>query len=235
MEEPKYQFDVFLSYSRKDEEFGKRLEEALESYTLPKAVSARALSRKRLNVFRDKKDLVPTDSDYYKSIEGYLKLSRYLIVVCSPNARSSEYVNQEIRTYLQSHEANQVIAVLLSGKPNNDTKAPPEDYAFPQALCDSMAMPLAVEFTDFVRAPGRLNKRRFTIHGIRCCLKSSAPSELKLSVSTRRDRPDGSPSLRRSHWRLSQFFPSHWYSQSFRANRPPVNAIMLNNCCTSQT
>ena len=116
MEEPKYQFDVFLSYSRKDEEFGKRLEEALESYTLPKAVSARALSTKRLNVFRDKKDLVPTDSDYYKSIEGYLKLSRYLIVVCSPNARSSEYVNQEIRTYLQSHEANQVIAVLLSGK-----------------------------------------------------------------------------------------------------------------------
>jgi WD40 repeat protein len=161
MEEPKYQFDVFLSYSRKDEEFGKRLEEALESYTLPKAVSARALSTKRLNVFRDKKDLVPTDSDYYKSIEGYLKLSRYLIVVCSPNARSSEYVNQEIRAYLQSHKANQIIAVLLSGKPNNDTEARPEDYAFPQALCDAMAMPLAVAFTDFERAPGRLNKGRF--------------------------------------------------------------------------
>src|ERR1700752_23162 len=161
MEQPTYQFDVFLRYSRKDEEFGKRLEDALETYTLPKAVQARSISKKRLNVFRDKKDLVPSDSDYYKTIEGYLKRSQYLIVICSPNARNSEYVNQEIKTYLQSHQANQLIAVLLSGKPNNDMTARPEEYAFPQALCDAMAMPLAVEFTDFTRAPGKLNKGRF--------------------------------------------------------------------------
>ena len=161
MDQSDYQFDIFLSYSRKDEEFGKRLEEALETYNLPKGVNPRSISRKRLNVFRDKKDLVPSDSDYYKSIEGYLRRSRYLLVICSPNARSSEYVNQEIQTYLQSHEANYVIPVLLSGKPNNDSKAKPEEYAFPQALCDVLAMPLAVEFTEFVRAPGKLNKGRF--------------------------------------------------------------------------
>src|SRR5262245_13766794 len=32
------QFDVFLSYSRKDEEFARRLEEALKNYRLPKDV-----------------------------------------------------------------------------------------------------------------------------------------------------------------------------------------------------
>jgi len=84
MKDSKYQFDVFLSYSRKDEAFGRKLEEALENYTLPKNINARSISTKRLNVFRDKKDLVPNDSDYYKTIEGYLNRSRYLVVICSP-------------------------------------------------------------------------------------------------------------------------------------------------------
>src|ERR1700755_2672418 len=74
-----YQFDAFLSYSRKDEEFGRRLEEALKNYRPPKNVKSYSGSTNRLNVFRDKKDMVPTDSDYFKTIEGYLKRSAYLI------------------------------------------------------------------------------------------------------------------------------------------------------------
>ncbi|HET8783880.1 MAG TPA: TIR domain-containing protein [Pyrinomonadaceae bacterium] len=161
MEDANHKFDVFLSYSRKDEEFGKRLEEALENYALPKDVQARSISKKRLNVFRDRKDLVPTRADYYEAIEEYLKQSRYLVVICSPNARASEYVNAEIETYLRSHPADRVIPVLLSGKPNNDREARPEEYAFPQALCNAAGMPLAVEFTEFQRAPGKLNKGRY--------------------------------------------------------------------------
>jgi hypothetical protein len=161
MEDSKYKFDVFLSYSRKDEDFSRKLEEALESYTLPKDVNSSSISRKRLNVFRDKKDLVPNQADYYQAIEGYLNQSRYLVVISSPNARSSPYVDAEIEAFLRSNEANRVIPVLLSGKPNNDSQAKPEEYAFPQALCDALAMPLAVEFTEFRRAPGKLNKGRF--------------------------------------------------------------------------
>src|SRR2546423_1436808 len=142
-----YQCDVFLSYSRKDEEFGRRLEEALENYRLPKNVKTSLVSKNRLTVFRDKNDLVPTDGDYYKTIEGYLKRSGYLVVICSPNARRSEYVNQEIKAFLQSHEAKRIIPVLLSGRPNNESGASPEEYAFPEALCGALAMPLAVEFT----------------------------------------------------------------------------------------
>ena len=161
MEDSKYQFDVFLSYSRKDEAFGRRLEEALENYTLPKNVNSRSVSTKRLNVFRDKKDLVPNAADYYKSIEEYLNRSRYLVVICSPNARASDYVNDEIKAFLRSNEANRVIPVLLSGKPNNDSQAKPEEYAFPQALTDALSMPLAIGFTEFELAPGKLNKGRY--------------------------------------------------------------------------
>src|SRR5689334_18744092 len=158
MEDGNYQFDVFLSYSRKDEGFGKRLEDALENYTLPKDVNSRAISRKRLNVFRDKKDFVPNDADYYKAIDGYLNKSQYLVVICSPNARASEYVDKEIRAFLRTNESTRIIPILLSGKPNNLSQAKPEEYAFPQALCDVATMPLAIEFTQFERAPGKLNK-----------------------------------------------------------------------------
>jgi len=153
-----YKFDVFLSYSRKDELFGKKLEEALESYRLPKQVKASLIARNRLNVFRDKQDLVPTDSDYYQTIARYLKESAFLVVICSPNARRSSYVNQEIQAFLESHEPNRIVPILLSGKPNNDTAASPDEYAFPDALCAALSMPLAVEFTQFERAPGRLHK-----------------------------------------------------------------------------
>lgn len=156
-----HHFDVFLSYSRKDEEFAKRLEEALENYRLPKDVQTSLITRNRLNVFRDKHDLVPTDGDYWKTIEGYLGRSANLLVVCSPNARRSEYVNHEIATFLRTHEAKRVIPILLWGRPNNDAGATPDEHAFPDAVCQALAMPLAVEFTEFPQARGRIDRGRF--------------------------------------------------------------------------
>jgi WD40 repeat protein len=156
-----YQFDVFLSYSRKDEEFGKKLEEALENYRLPKHVKTSLISRNRLSVFRDKNDLVPTDTDYYQTIAGYLKRSGNLIVVCSPNARRSQYVNQEIAAFLESHEPKSIIPILLSGRPNNESEANPDEHAFPEALCSAVQMPLALEFTEFERAKGKVSRGRY--------------------------------------------------------------------------
>ncbi len=156
-----YQFDVFLSYSRKDEEFARKLEEALENYRLPKDVNTSLVSKNRLSVFRDKRDLVPVAGDYWKTIEGYLARSANLVVVCSPNARLSEYVNHEIRAFLRSHEAKGVIPVLLSGRPNNESEAGPDEYAFPEALCDALSMPLALEYTEFQRARGKVNRGRY--------------------------------------------------------------------------
>ena len=156
-----HHFDVFLSYSRKDEEFAKQLEASLENYRLPKDVPIRLISKNRLNVFRDKRDLVPTDGDYWKTIEGYLSRSANLLVVCSPNAARSEYVNHEIETFLRFREAKCVIPILLWGRPNNETETAPEERAFPPALCDALAMPLAVDFTEFPQARGRVDRGRY--------------------------------------------------------------------------
>ena len=156
-----YQFDIFLSYSRKDEEFARKLEEALKDYRLPKDVKTRLISKNRLRVFRDKHDLVPTDGDYWKTIEGYSKKSANLVLICSPYARQSPYVNHEIKGFLQSHESKAIIPLLLSGKPNNEIEAGQDEYAFPDALSDVFSMPLAVDFTEFQRARGKVNKGHY--------------------------------------------------------------------------
>ena len=156
-----HHFDVFLSYSRKDEAFAGKIEEALKKYRLPKDVKTTGPTRNRLTVFRDKQDLVPIGGDYWKTIEHYLERSAYLVLVCSPNARASEYVNHEIKTFLQTHEANAIIPLLLSGRPNNERDAAPDGYAFPDALCSALAMPLAVDFSEFTHAGGRVSKGRY--------------------------------------------------------------------------
>lgn len=74
--------DAFISYSRRDIEFARKLEKALEDYKPPKDLN---VPQRRLEVFRDKEDF--TGVEYYESIEKHLKNSRKMIVICSPNAR----------------------------------------------------------------------------------------------------------------------------------------------------
>ncbi|BCG02019.1 hypothetical protein PPGU19_065870 (plasmid) [Paraburkholderia sp. PGU19] len=82
-------------------------------------------------------------------------------MICSPNAYGSEYVNHEIKAFLQSHDAKAIIPILLSGKPNNDQAARPDEYAFPEALCSAFSMPLAVDYTEFQRTQGNIRKGRY--------------------------------------------------------------------------
>ncbi len=71
-------------------------------------------------MFRDTSDLL--GADYYEFIERYLRGARKLIVVCSPDARSSPYVNDEIRRFVGIKDANHIIPIIVAGLPNNEAK-----------------------------------------------------------------------------------------------------------------
>jgi hypothetical protein len=108
-------FDAFISYSRADQLFANRLKTALESYKAPKGLG---LPERHLKIFRDQSDF--TGVDYFTSIGKHLAESRSLILVCSPNARRSQYVDDEIRRFVQSRADGRVIPVLCAGIPNNE-------------------------------------------------------------------------------------------------------------------
>jgi len=64
-----------------------------------------------------------------------LAQSRYLIVVCSPDAASSPWVNQEIIEFKKLHGESRVLAVIARGKPFASRLPGYEaEECFPEAL-----------------------------------------------------------------------------------------------------
>ena len=152
-----FQHDIFISYSRKNKEFAAKLEKALEDYKPPKDLN---VPQRHLNVFRDENDF--TGGEYFQAIDRHLTGSQKLIVLCSPEARQSPYVNDEIRRFVQTRRSENVISILVSGKPNNEAVNGQEsEMAFPDALCEAMEMPLAVDYLGFNPKKDKFNKGVF--------------------------------------------------------------------------
>ena len=93
-----YLHDAFVSYSRKDKPLAVLLERRRRRYTPP---SGLPVPKRRLNIFRDEEDF--TGTEYYQAVGRHLQGSRKLIIICSPNARASSFVNDEIQRFTQVH------------------------------------------------------------------------------------------------------------------------------------
>jgi WD40 repeat protein len=152
-----FKHDAFISYSRSDEAFASKLERALEHYKPPRDLN---LPHRYLRIFRDKEDF--TAGDYDQNLRKHLVQSAKLIVLCSPYARGSEFVNEEIRSFVAARGAEHIIPLLISGIPNNKARPGQErEMAFPEALCEAMRMPLAVEYLGFYLDRDRINRGEF--------------------------------------------------------------------------
>ncbi len=119
----------FLSYSHRDARVAKRLHRALERYRLPKEVAGGRPDRRLGRFFRDQDEL-PGATRLGAALEGALADSQSLIVIASPDAARSEWVNAEVR-YFQRREGARVLAFIVRGRPDADD---PEEQCFPPAL-----------------------------------------------------------------------------------------------------
>lgn len=150
-------WDAFISYSRRDKDFVVRLAAALNAYRPPRTLSAPA---RPLRVFLDQHDL--GTGDYGPEIEMQLARSRMLIVVCTPAARASTYVDDEVRRFVRLRAADAVVPLLLAGLANNEASATQAgEQAFPPALAEAMQMPLAVDYRGFDTRRDRVQRGGF--------------------------------------------------------------------------
>jgi hypothetical protein len=150
-------WDAFISYSRRDKAFVVRLAAALNAYRPPRTLGAQA---RPLRVFLDQNDLGA--GDYAPEIEAQLARSRMLIVVCTPAARASRYVDDEVRRFVRLRASDAVVPVLLAGLANNEAApAQAAEMAFPPALADAMQMPLAVDYRGFDARRDRVQRGGF--------------------------------------------------------------------------
>ena len=127
-----YKYFAFISYQRKDEKWAKWLQRKLEHYKLPAFIQENQseLKSKYIRpIFRDKTDITP--GPLPKVLERALDDSKYLIVICSPNAVKSFYVNEEIQTFIQQGKKDRIIPFIIDGVPHSDNS---ENECFPPAL-----------------------------------------------------------------------------------------------------
>ena len=133
------QYWAFLSYSHRDAKWGSWLHKALESYRPPKQLVGLATARgavpKRLApIFRDREELASA-TDLGASINEALNKSVCQIVICSPSAARSRWVNEEILAFKRLGREDRIFCFIVDGEPNaSDDPAQAHLECFPPAL-----------------------------------------------------------------------------------------------------
>jgi tetratricopeptide (TPR) repeat protein len=120
-EEPR-RYAAFISYSHRDRKWAEWLHRAIENYRIPKGLLApSAAESKQKNslgtVFLDRAEL-PTSSDLAATVLAALEQSAFLIVVCSPDAANSRWVNEEIRIFKSLGREDCILCLIVAGEPS---------------------------------------------------------------------------------------------------------------------
>lgn len=125
-----FSYDAFISYSgfRKtgegsefDRKVAERLHRSLEAYRVPRVLLKKSpghagVPRRLKKIFRDR-DEVRASSNLNHSLTEALRRSCFLIVICSPRARHSQWINQEIAIFHSLGRSEQILPLLIEGEP----------------------------------------------------------------------------------------------------------------------
>lgn len=100
---------------------GKKLFQALENYKIPKNLvgvktDAGVIPNRFGRFFRDREEL-PAADDLTAEIRKALGNSDFMIVICSPSAAASRWVNKEILEFKRLHGEKRVLSVIIDGEP----------------------------------------------------------------------------------------------------------------------
>src|SRR5579862_3940295 len=110
-------YDAFISYSHaKDKALASALQSAMQRLGKP------WYRRRALRLFRDDTSLTATPH-LWPSIEKALGQSRFLILMASPEAATSRWVNQELAWWIDHHGAETVLIALTAGELDWDEAA----------------------------------------------------------------------------------------------------------------
>lgn len=142
-------FFAFISYSHRDEAFAKKAHKLLEKTRIPPELVAGlpgSLSgKKRVHpVFRDTEEL-PSSSSLPSELKKYLERSAYLVVICSPDAASSQWVNEEVRYFIELGRRDKILCLVVRYGKYGENNI---NDVLPQVLLEpGEAAPLAADVT----------------------------------------------------------------------------------------
>jgi len=130
---------AFISYAHVDEKVATALHRALETYTghrrlPPSATPTGEMIPPRIApVFRDRDEL-GASGNLPGRLQEALEASRFLIVICSPAAARSQWVNAEIQRFKALGRSDRILAYIVDGEPWASRAGAIDNESFPHAL-----------------------------------------------------------------------------------------------------
>lgn len=127
-------YRAFISYSHADSRWARWVHRRVENYRLPSRLRGTLgdfgpLPDRFGPIFRDREDL-SSAGELGPKIQQALADSEALIVLCSPDAARSPWVDNEILQFKRLGRGSRIFALILSGEPHSgDTRE-----CFPRAL-----------------------------------------------------------------------------------------------------
>ncbi len=120
-----FDYDVFFSYRHRplDGEITQKSFNALESYRLPRRIRRQGFENIR-RAFRDTEEL-PVSRILTDTIDNALHSCNCLVVVCSTDTPSSEWIDREVSIFIEIGRAEHIYPLLISGDP---------EHSFPPSL-----------------------------------------------------------------------------------------------------
>ncbi len=130
---------AFLSYSHQDSAIADWLHETLEEFRVPPQLIGRLTDQgpvpKKLSpIFRDRQELAAA-ADLSDEIEDAIACSRFMIVLCSPAAAKSRWIEEEIGCFKRVHREDRILAAIVDGEPfASEIPGREHEECFPEAL-----------------------------------------------------------------------------------------------------
>jgi len=133
-----FKYKAFISYSHKDKAWANWLHRRLESYTFPKNLTgfqttSGEVPRNLRPIFRDREELA-AGHNLGEKIEAALKASENLIIICSPNATKSHWVNEEILYFKRHNRDAKIYSIIVEGEPFGTNFDLADQECFPVGL-----------------------------------------------------------------------------------------------------
>ncbi len=134
-----FDYRAFISYSHQDRAWCDWLHKALETYRVPSrlvgtSTAAGVIPRRLVPIFRDRDEL-PSATDLNLKVEQALGRSAALIVVCSPHAAQSRWVNEEVLAFKRMGRRDRILCLIVDGEPNaSDIPGREAEECFCEAL-----------------------------------------------------------------------------------------------------
>jgi tetratricopeptide (TPR) repeat protein len=117
-----FRYRAFISYSHQDKAWADWLHKALEGYAIPQrlvgqATAAGVIPKRLTPIFRDRDELASAH-DLGGKVNEALAQSANLIVICSPRAATSRWVNEEVLSFKRLGRSERIFCLIVDGEPN---------------------------------------------------------------------------------------------------------------------